>query len=347
MRRKLIIIIYTLLCAVYSHAQDPNFTLFYNNPSYYNPAMTAINNGLTFRTNDRIQWRKIPGRFNTFSATFEGKLVSTLGTGINLFSDVAGEGLLRTTGVTILNSYCPIQTANHKFQVGLSAGLMNRYIDWSKLSFSDQYDEVLGKIYPTNFVAPNYNSTNHLDVGTGAAYQFYYDKKTTKQFKKILVNLGVAMQHLNQPKDAFFADKKYYPIRTVIHARSQILFGVLLYSIAGIYETQNKFSTRTLGFSMQHKSGVNVGLWSRSGNTINNQRLESLITSIGVFVPTQSIYKVKFNYSADFTISPLRIYSFGSHEISVVFMISDKYLLNGLYAKKQRKDMFKCSDDLK
>jgi type IX secretion system PorP/SprF family membrane protein len=105
MRRKLIIIIYTLLCAVYSHAQDPNFTLFYNNPSYYNPAMTAINNGLTFRTNDRIQWRKIPGRFNTFSATFEGKLVSTLGTGINLFSDVAGEGLLRTTGVTILNSY--------------------------------------------------------------------------------------------------------------------------------------------------------------------------------------------------------------------------------------------------
>ena len=75
--------------------------------------------------------------------------------------------------------------------------------------------------------------------------------------------------------------------------------------------------------------------------------MESLITSIGVFVPTQSIYKVKFNYSADFTISPLRIYSFGSHEISVVFMISDKYLLNGLYAKKQRKDMFKCSDDLK
>ncbi len=27
------------------NAQDPNFTLFYNNLTYYNPAMTGINKG--------------------------------------------------------------------------------------------------------------------------------------------------------------------------------------------------------------------------------------------------------------------------------------------------------------
>jgi type IX secretion system PorP/SprF family membrane protein len=343
MKRKFIVAIFVLFFTFSSKAQDPNFTLFYNNPTYYNPAMTAMNNGLTFRSNDRMQWSKIPGRFNTFSASFEGKFRDDIGTGIVLFSDVAGEGFLRTTGVTVTNAYS-ISNANNKFQVGMSSGFMNRYIDWNKFSFSDQYDEVLGKVHPTNFVSPNYNSTFHLDLGFGAAYQFYYDSKTTKQFKKILVNVGGAMQHLNRPRDAFFNDKNVYPLKTVIHARTQILFGVLLYSFAGIYETQNKFSTRTLGFSMQNKNGVNVGLWSRSGNTINNQRLESLIASIGIIIPSKSTYKIRLTYSADFTISALRIYSFGSNEISLVFMISDKYILNGLKAKRQRKEMFKCPE---
>jgi type IX secretion system PorP/SprF family membrane protein len=345
MKKIKVIIYFFMFFPILVKAQDPNFTLFYNNPSYYNPAMTAINKGLTFRTNDRIQWSALPGKFNTFSATFEGEIISRLGIGINVFSDVAGEALLRTTGGTLSYAYCPIETKNHQLQFGLSAGFMNRYVDWSKLNFSDQYDEVLGKIYPTNFIAPNYNSTSHIDLGSGLAYQFYYDSKTTRQFKKILVNIGGSMQHLNRPKDAFFDDKKYYPLKTVIHAKSQILFGILVYSFAGIYELQNQFSTRTLGFNIQHKSTLNVGLWSRSGNTINSQRVESLITSIGFMLPVKSIHKFRFTYSADFTISELRTTSFGSQEISLVFMMADKYLLKGFEAKRKRKDMFKCPEE--
>jgi type IX secretion system PorP/SprF family membrane protein len=347
MIRILIITIYSLFIAALVNAQDPNFTLFYNNPAYYNPAMTAINRGFTFRLNVRNQWAPIPGKFNTTSATFEGEVLNKLGVGFNLLSDVAGEGFLRTTGGTMSYSYCPIETANHKFQFGMSGGILSRYVDWSRLNFSDQYDEVLGKIYPTNFIPPTFNTTTYMDLGTGAAYQFYYDSKTTKQFKKILINVGGAMQHLNRPKDAFFAENKYIPIKTVIHAKTQILFGILVYSFAGIYETQNKFSTRTIGFNLQHKSSLNIGIWSRSGNTINNQRFESYITSIGYLLPVKTVHKLRFTYSVDFTMTQLRTSSFGSHEISLVFMMDDKYMLKGFEAKRKRKDMFKCPEDFK
>ena len=54
--RKLLINIFFCFLSTAIFAQDPNFSLFYNNPTYYNPAMTAINKGLTFRANMRNQW---------------------------------------------------------------------------------------------------------------------------------------------------------------------------------------------------------------------------------------------------------------------------------------------------
>ena len=78
-------------------AQDPNFSQFANNPVYYNPAMTAIGKGYTFRAHARNLWAPIPGRFNTFSAAFEGEVVNKLGVGVLAFSDVAGGGVSRVS----------------------------------------------------------------------------------------------------------------------------------------------------------------------------------------------------------------------------------------------------------
>ena len=345
--QKLILYIYCFFLSISLLAQDPNFSLFYNNPTYYNPAMAAINKGFTFRTNIRNQWMPIPGKFNTSGLSFEGEVINNLSVGINLVNDVAGEGLLRTSGGVLSYSYCPIQNKNHIIQFGMSGGVMNKYIDWSRLTFSDQYDEVLGKVYNSNFIPPDNTGYSYVDLGTGLAYQFFYDKQTTKLFRKMMLNVGASMNHLNRPKDAYFLDNNYIPIKTVVHSKNQVLLGNYVYTLAGIFEYQNKFVTRTIGMNFQLRSSLNFGFWSRSGTTINKQRFESYISSIGFILPVKKIYQLRFTYSVDFTLTKLRTASFGSHEISLVYMLDDKYILKKLQEKRRKKDMFKCPDDFK
>jgi len=343
--KKVFLYILFFLNGLVVFSQDPNFTLFYNNPTYYNSAMTAINRGFTCRLNARNQWAPVPGEFSTYSATLEGEFFNQLAMGLNVFTDVAGEGMLRTTGGSLMYAYCPIENSNHKLQFGMSGTYLNKSIDWQKLNFSDQYDEVYGKVYATKFLPPSSNNYSYLDLGTGIAYQYYFENKYNYQFKKFMTNVGAAMHHLNQPRDGYFSGSATVPIKSVIHARTQVLFGALVYSVAGIYELQNKFTTQTLGFNVQHRTSLNIGVWTRSGNTLYNQRFESLITSIGFIFPVGNSNNLRFTYSADFTLSKLRTASFGSHEVSLVFMIDDKLLFKVANEKKKRKNMFKCPSD--
>lgn len=345
MKRILISILFSLLNYL-AIAQDPSFSLFYNNPIYYNPAMNAINKGLTFRANSRYQWTEIPGKFNNFSFSFDGEITPYFAMGLNLVSDVAGEGLFRTSGGKISLSQC-FQKENHIFQFGMSSAFMNKSIDWSRLTFSDQYDEVLGKIYNSSFIPPENNSYNYVDLGSGIAYQFLYDRKTSGFFKKMMFNVGMSMNHLNQPKDAYFSGDDYIPIKTIIHTRNQLLLGRNVYSFSGIYERQKEFETRTIGFDFLTMQKVTFGLWNRSGRTINGQRFESFISTLGFIFPIKNINFVRVSYAIDFTITKLRTASFGSHEFSLVYILDDTYLLKKLHEKKKKNNMFKCPADFK
>lgn len=345
MKKILISILFSLLNYL-AIAQDPSFSLFYNNPIYYNPAMNAINKGLTFRANARNQWSKIPGKFNTFSFSFDGEIVGGLSMGMNLVSDVAGEGLFRTSGGKISLSQC-FQREKHILQFGMSTAYMNKSIDWTRLTFSDQYDEVLGKIYTSGFIPPDNNSYNYVDLGAGVAYQYFYDRKTTGFFKKMMVNVGASMNHLNRPKDAYFSGNDYIPFKTVIHTRNQLLLGRNVYSFSGIYERQKEFETRTIGFDFLTMQKVTFGLWNRSGRTINGQRFESFISTFGCIIPFKNIYFVRLNLSLDFTITKLRTASFGSSEASIVYILDDAYMLKKLHEKRKKKNMFKCPADFK
>lgn len=345
--QKLFLYILSCFLSFNLFAQDPNFSLFYNNPTYYNPAMAAINKGFTFRSNIRNQWMPIPGKFNTYGLSFDGEIINNLSVGINAFNDIAGEGLLRTSGGVISYSYCPVQNENHILQFGMSGGYITKFIDWSRLTFSDQYDEVLGKIYNSSFIPPDNAAYSYVDLGSGIAYQFFYDTKTTGFFKKMMLNVGASMNHLNRPKDAYFSGNDFVPIKTVFHTKNQILLGSYVYTLAGIFEYQNKFVTRTFGLNFQLRSSLNFGFWNRSGMTINNQRFESYISSVGFIMPIKKIYNLRFTYSVDFTLTKLRTSSFGSHEISLVYMMDDKYILKKIQEKRRKKEMFKCPDDFK
>ena len=68
--KKIILTYLFFLTWIISQGQDPQFTQFYANPLYLNPAFagTSIQSRLVVAT--RIQWASIPGAFQTYSASF-------------------------------------------------------------------------------------------------------------------------------------------------------------------------------------------------------------------------------------------------------------------------------------
>ena len=147
-----------------SLGQDANFSQFYNNPTYYNPSMTAINGGYTVRLHARNLWAPIPGRFNTYTASFEAEVLPRVGLGIIGFSDVGGEGLLRTVSGMLSYAYRAVDTKSFTLQAGINGGVVSKYVDWDQFTFSDQLHEVQGEVGPSTFIAPTAENVLYADL---------------------------------------------------------------------------------------------------------------------------------------------------------------------------------------
>lgn len=326
--------------------QDPNYSQFYNNPIYYNPAMTAINNGMTFRANARNLWGPIPGRFNTFTASLEAQSIFKMGIGGNVYSDVGGEALLRTTGAYFTYSYRPVDTRNVIVQAGVGGGFVTKSIDWSKLTFSDQFDETLGNIHPTSFNRPNYNRVSYADFTTGIVARFNGKPARTRgSFKRMSMTVGGSVHHLSQPKDAFLGDSQRLPLRMVLHTHANLLFNDVIYSPGIIFEQQNEFQTFTAGVNFIDRP-FTFGIWFRNRNAaLNYRRYDSFIFTVGLNLPSETATSWRVMYSFDMTISRLKTSSYGTHELSLVIDFSDKVLFQKHLRKRALMRRYQCPRD--
>lgn len=336
-----------LLVSLLGYSQDVNFSQFYNNGVYYNPAMAAIGNGYTYSFNARNQWTPITGKFNSFVAAFEGKVIESMGFSVLGFSDAAGDGMLRTQAGYLSYSYRPVETKNIILQFGVSGGLVNKNIDWSRLVFSDQLDEVFGKVNATQFISPNFRNSLFPDFNAGLALRFNHRNKINKGFKRAAHTAGFALHHLNRPNDAFLLDKNYLPMKLVAHYNSNILINNLIISPGFIYELQNEFQTVTLGMYFVKKP-VSFGLWFRNRSfAFSTNSYDAFMVSVGLNLPLQNERYLKLTYSIDFTISKLRTSSFGTNELSLIYNLDNRYLLKKTQAKQAKKAMYQCPTDFK
>lgn len=329
-------------------SQDPNFSMFYNNPTYYNPGMLAISNGLTLRFSSRNLWTPIPSKFNTNSFTVEAEAINKIGLGLQGYTDVAGEGFLRTTGGNFQYMYRPIEAKNFLLQIGFSAGLVNKYIDWSKLTFSDQLDEVYGKVKPSAFSDPNFRSVSYADFASGFAFKFNRRQKRHRKFDHQMTGtFGAGFHHLTSPKDAFLGETERLPIKTVVHGNMNILVEKVIFSPSLIYERQNKFETFTLGVNIINRPFF-AGFWFRNQNYLfSAQKYDSFILTTGVQLAPNRHTTYRIAYSFDITMSRLRTSSIGSHEISIIVDFDNRILFKNIRNQKRIREKYKCPEDFK
>ena len=287
-----------VLCTLQSLAQDPQFTQFYANPLYLNPAFAGTARCPRVVLNYRNQWPALTGTFVTTSASYD-QHVEGLGGGLGLLvtNDQAGKGTLNTTTVSGIYSYQQAITRKFSIKAGFQATYFQKSLDWSKLTFGDQIDPRRGFIYNTNDV-PRGGSVGNVDFSAGLLG--YTD----------ILYVGVAVHHLTEPNESLIVGTSKLPMKITGHAGAAIPLGMrgkygkpkTRISPNVLYQQQAEFRQLNLGMYLDH-GPITAGVWYRAK--------DAFIALIGF-----QTEKFKFGYSYDVTTSKLTTATAGSHEVS-------------------------------
>src|SRR5690554_4784349 len=89
-----------------AYAQDPQFSQFYANPIYLNPAFAGSHGCPRFAVNYRNQWPALSGTFVTYSASYDQYFKSIAGgIGVIATHDQQGKGTINTTTLSLIYNY--------------------------------------------------------------------------------------------------------------------------------------------------------------------------------------------------------------------------------------------------
>jgi len=281
-----------------SWAQDPEFTQFYANPLYLNPAFAGSARCPRFSLNWRDQWPAISGEFVTYSASYDQHVEGVGGLGLLVMNDKAGEGTLKTTNISGIYSYQLNVSREFSIRVGFQGTYVQKSIDWDKLTFGDMIDPRYGFVYSTDEIRPNETTKSFFDISTGI---LFYSSKLYG---------GVAVNHLTEPEESFLrpVDGSRLPMKVTAHLGALLPLGggrdaETYISPNVLYQRQRDFQQLNIGVYVA-KAPLVGGLWYRTS--------DAFIALVGL---QQGIFK--FGYSYDLTVSKLASASGGSHELSL------------------------------
>lgn len=208
-------IVILLLSAVVCHlsSQDIHFTQFFTNPLVLNPAQTG-----NFQGNYRIGFNfKGQWPFATNSSTYtyhtetpyvdlsfgEKKIKSGwMGVGFNFVNDEAGDGVLTYRKFSVSYAYHQAFDKEQRYvlSVGVNLSYVLRSVDFSKLYFNDQWVQEFGFNTSVNPNEPLLRQSFGMwDLGAGLNFAGQISKR-------IKIDVGYCMLHINQPHDNFYND---------------------------------------------------------------------------------------------------------------------------------------------
>lgn len=321
MARKLLTLLLALVGWTAAQAQDPQFSQFYANPLYLNPAFAGVDRCPRVIMNYRNQFPSL-GVYQTYSASYD-QYFSALkgGVGVMALRDDAGNGALTLTEVSAIYSYHLQVSRKFTVLAGFQATLRQRALNVADFTFPDQIDAFYGFVLPTNERIGN-QTNNQFDLSVG------FIGFTERFF------IGVAAHHLTQPAEGFLTSYKL-PMKLTAHAGASIPLGrkrlanstqnMLIPNI--LFQNQGTFNQLTYSLSF-NRQAITGGLGFRQN--FNNP--DALVIILG-FTPES--WDWKLGYSYDYTISELSNIGGGAHEVSLAYRFPCP-------TKKKRINALKC-----
>jgi type IX secretion system PorP/SprF family membrane protein len=310
-----------LLLSLQSKAQSYHFSQFYSTPLWNNPAFTGYTDGpYRVAANFRSQWLQGGSPYLTSSLTADFSLMrekladgNRLGAGIAFMNDQSLNGALQTNTIGYSMAYHLSLDADniHHLGLGLQGTFHQRRIDYSKLTFENQYDG--GGYNPSIPVAESFTSgtKRYFDMNTGLLYNYSYD------YSSFFISLGV-FNVLQHKENVLVPDYKV-PVRYTALASGQqeVSESSLLYYSLN-YMRQGSANEITLGaaygitISDGKEQELVLGLWHRVK--------DALIPYIGY-----RVNGLQAGLSYDYTISTAKTGSMArnSFELSFVYQRPD------------------------
>lgn len=274
-------------------SQDLQFTQFYANPIYLNPAFAGSGYCPRVCLNYRNQWPNLSGTYVSYSASYD-QFIKALagGIGVLVTSDNQARGTLKTTTASFIYSYHIQVDRYFSIKAALQATYFQKTLDRGKLNFGDMIDARRGFVWNTNEIVPSQNKSN-ADFSAGLlGYSKHYF-------------FGFAANHMTQPDEGLLGVSKL-PTKFTVHGGGIIQLekrGDSYISPNILFQRQGNFMQLNLGL-YYNKGAFVAGLWYRNGDAV--------IALIGI-----QNKNFKIGYSYDVTVSKLSGNTAGSHEISI------------------------------
>ncbi|HBF88458.1 MAG TPA: hypothetical protein DDX39_07445 [Bacteroidales bacterium] len=293
-------------------AQDPEFSQFYANLLYLNPAFAGSVKCPRLALSYRNQFPKLGSVYVTPSFSYDQHFDFLQGgVGLMVYNDIQGNGAINTINVSGIYSY----TLNISRTFAIKGGFQATYLQkklGDEFTFPDQIHPLYGPVFPTqeDYVSTDFKKSL-FDVTAGFV-----------GFSKDYF-FGISVAHLTQPSESFReASDAYLPRKYTVHFGTTIPIsnrnfkrGELSISPNFLFQQQEDMQQINYGLYLSRTSIV-FGMWLRQNFKAH---FDSYIMMIGYI---QS--KMKFAYSYDLTISKLKNQTLGAHEVSVSFQLNCK-----------------------
>ena len=293
--------------------QDPEFSQFYANPLYVNPAFAGTTELPRLVVNYRNQWPNRGSTYQTYALSFD-KLAEKLnsGFGFQFMHDRELTKRISTSHVSFVYSHHIWLRDQNFITMGLQGGIVLKQFDTGNLIFPSGIDQLSGRITEVNPYTFTDEKKVFPDFTVGMAGQhreFYW---------------GASVHHLTQPDESVLEgdQKGKLPAKITLYAGSlsrRLHHGLLsrefTLSPNLIFQQQGGFKQLNLGIYIIEKSFL-LGAWYRNNLDIRPDAL--------IFLTGLATENFRLGYSFDLTLSKLSNYSYGSHEISLAVLLGTK-----------------------
>ncbi|OQX77597.1 MAG: hypothetical protein B6D61_06900 [Bacteroidetes bacterium 4484_249] len=337
-----LVVLFSAITGVKS--QDQNYSQFFNNNIYYNPAYAGLYNGVRTSVNYRNQWTNLPYDFKSYNVAVDmsaRSLPGAGGLGLIIHHNNEGEGMINNlyAGLVLATRIHPSE--DYAIQFGITTAICQKKIDWDGLVFPDQLDGKYGNIFSTNFTEPYRSDVIYPDFNFGTVLNYNSEGMNAR--------IGGSVHHIFQPKIGFVNAESQLYMKFVAHADAVIYINkgstdkwkkggrsdIARINPGILYENQNGANAFSLGLNA-YKSYIYLGLWYRNED-INTTNLNSMVFLAGVNLPINEDSRIKIMYSYDYIMNKL-IATGGTHEISVIFEFSNENVFGAISGKGKKKN---------
>ncbi|MEO7312737.1 MAG: PorP/SprF family type IX secretion system membrane protein [Chitinophagaceae bacterium] len=197
--KKIITSIILLCTAIIDHAQDINFSQFYELPLLRNPALAGVFNGdVRIQSVYRSQWQSVTVPYKTGGISGELKLLNDWTIGLQTTYDVAGDSRLsRVQVLPVISKHINLNGDGGAYiTAAFMGGIVTSQFDPTQLKWDDQF--VNGQYSATNPTRQvlNHTGKNYMDLSAGVSLLSPFGDNNS-------FYIGAGLFHFNRPEVGF------------------------------------------------------------------------------------------------------------------------------------------------